>query len=99
MSNYTSGKGLEYEVRDAMYEAGAIHVVVSAGSRGCVDLVGLFPEFAMCIQCKRGKGKVSRAEMVRLTCLARKTGRWCNVAVVSKPKRGKAFFEKYIKKA
>lgn len=40
MTNYRSGKRLEYKVRDQLIEAGYF-VVLSAGSRGPVDVMAL----------------------------------------------------------
>lgn len=99
MTNYANGSGLEYDTRDLMYASGAVHVVRSAGSHGCVDIVAFFPKFVLCIQCKKGKGKVSKEEVAKLTALARNTGKWLTVIVVSKKNRGNIVVESVIKRA
>lgn len=78
MSRYAAGVRAEHRSR-ALLETLGYHVVRSAGSKGCVDLVAIGAAEVLLIQVKRGGRGVSPAEREALALLPRPAG--CRVVV------------------
>ena len=53
MNRYRAGRAKEYAARKDLERRGA-YVVRSAGSKGCIDLVAIFPEAIWLVQVKYG---------------------------------------------
>ncbi|HEX5473273.1 MAG TPA: hypothetical protein VFX12_01325 [Vicinamibacterales bacterium] len=70
MTSYRRGVACERRARLALEAAGHF-VVRAAGSRGAVDLLAVHPSGRVrAVQVKRGAGRVTAAERVRLQALA-----------------------------
>lgn len=69
MTRYRRGADFERRVQAQLYEAGALLVMRSAGSKGIVDLAAFFPNRVVLVQAKRN-GKLSRKEKMALIDLA-----------------------------
>lgn len=85
MSHYAAGAQFERKVRDRLYADGARLVVRSAGSKGPVDLVALFPPLWLprLVQVKRN-GRMTKAAKKELLELAKSVD---GLAVVATPEK------------
>lgn len=89
-TNYARGRAFEYRVRDHLMKLGAVVVVRSAGSKGKIDLLALFPALdsymewpttgdVWMVQCKRD-GKLPADEREALLDYAERTGHFAYTA-------------------
>lgn len=72
MTNYTTGRTLEYKVRDAL-QANGYQVLRAAGSKGVSDLIALKPGEVLLVQVKTSGPQISPNERAALLNLARIT--------------------------
>lgn len=97
-TNYDRGRAFEYRVRDELVKLGAVTVVRSAGSKGKIDLLALFPALdsyllwptpgdVWMVQCKRD-GKLPAAERDALLDYAERTGHFAYLATTGLNGRG-----------
>lgn len=73
MTNYTTGRSLEYKVRDALEEDG-YQCIRAAGSKGKADIVGLKIGEVILVSVRLNNPQLSPAERQALLELARLTG-------------------------
>jgi Holliday junction resolvase len=72
-TRYRKGADLERRIRARLEEDG-YYVVRSAGSKGVLDLVAFRSGETLFIQVKSGKGKMTRAERMKLVDMAADCG-------------------------
>lgn len=72
MTNYATGRTLEYKVRDAL-ETDGYQCIRAAGSKGKADLVALKPGEVLLVQVKTSGPQISPNERAALLDLARIT--------------------------
>ena len=89
-TNYARGRAFEYRARDHLLKLGATVVIRSAGSKGKIDLLALFPAVesytqwpavgdVWMVQCKRD-GKLPADEREALLNYATETGHFAYTA-------------------
>lgn len=73
MTNYTTGRSLEYKVRDNL-EADGYQCIRAAGSKGKADIVALKPGETLLVQVKTSNPQLTPTDRKALLELARLTG-------------------------
>jgi Holliday junction resolvase len=72
---YRRGYEFEQRTKQRLYDNGAAYVISSRGSKSPVDLVAFWPpDLPWFVQCKGGKGRMTKAQKAELISFAHSCG-------------------------